>query len=137
MHHRHIEDSPQCRTEVMPGEDQPAMMRGDAPNKVQHSDGQKHRADFQRNLLHRRAEFRHGYSRPGRLRYRHQTASNRESPTVLHVLEANGPAVIPVLWTCKHRLLGLRREVTAVWTRSEFLLWKQISLQRPTVTAPA
>jgi len=109
VHHRHVDDSPQCRTEVMPGEGQPAMMRGDARNKAQHADGQKHRADCQRNSLHRRAEFGHGCSRPGRLKYRHQAASSSESPTVLHVLEANGSAVIPVLWTCKHRLLGLRR----------------------------
>ena len=43
------------------------------------------------------------------IKYRHQAASSSASPTVLHVLEANGSAVIPVLWTCKHRLLGLRR----------------------------
>ena len=51
--------------EVIPGEDQPTMMRGDAPNKAQHADGQKHRADCQRNLLHRRAEFRHWVQPPG------------------------------------------------------------------------
>ena len=56
MQHRHVEDSEKCRIGVVAGEGELVVVGGDARNKAEHADGQKHRADGKGSLLNGRPE---------------------------------------------------------------------------------
>ena len=51
VQHRHVEDSEKCGIGVMAGEGELVIVRGDARNKAEHADGQKHCADCKGSFL--------------------------------------------------------------------------------------
>jgi hypothetical protein len=73
----------------MAGEGELVIVRGDARNKAGHADRQKHRADCKGSFLDGCPKLRGGFGRWCRMRCALMVSSSG-SPTVLHVVEANG-----------------------------------------------
>jgi hypothetical protein len=67
VQYRHVEDCEKCGIGVMAGEGELVIVRGDARNKAEHADGQKHCADCKGSFLDGRPKFRAGFGRGCRM----------------------------------------------------------------------